>query len=197
MSVPDGLRLGLTTLTVVPVGGPRRLDRRSAGVAMALAPLVGLLLGVVATALLLAVRAVGPRHAALLPAALAGAALAGLTRGLHLDGLADTADGLGCYLPAARAREAMKAPDVGALGLAAVVLVLLVQTAALAQPVTAGRGASALLVAAVTSRLAVTAACTPATSAGQPSGLGALVAGTVPRRLPAALIRPGTPRRCP
>ena len=42
---PDGLRLALTTLTVLPVRGPAALDRRTAGRAMALAPLVGLLLG--------------------------------------------------------------------------------------------------------------------------------------------------------
>jgi adenosylcobinamide-GDP ribazoletransferase len=49
----------------------------------------------------------------------------------------------------------MKAPDVGALGLAAVVLVLLVQVTALSACLSAGRGGTALLVALVTGRVAV------------------------------------------
>ena len=40
----SGLRLALTTLTVLPVRGPEEVDRRTAGRAMALAPLVGLVL---------------------------------------------------------------------------------------------------------------------------------------------------------
>ena len=61
---------------------------------MAWAPAVGLLLGVIAAAVLLAADhplGAGP----LTSAAIAVAALALLSRGLHLDGLADLADGLG------------------------------------------------------------------------------------------------------
>jgi adenosylcobinamide-GDP ribazoletransferase len=176
----DGLRLALTTLTVVPVRGPHALDRRTAGWAMALAPAVGLLLGLTAAAVLVGARAAGPEGSALLPAALAVAALAGATRGLHLDGLADTVDGLGSYLTPAGARAVMKAPDLGPLGMAAVALGLLVQTAALAQAVAAGRGVLAVVLAVVCGRLAVSLACTPATPPAAPSGLGHLVAGTVP-----------------
>jgi len=181
--VLDGLRLALTTLTVARVAGPSRLDRRTAGAAMTLAPAVGLLLGLVAAGVLLVSGLGGP--GGLLPAALAVASLAALTRGLHLDGLADTADGLGSYLPPERAREVMKAPEVGALGLVTVLLVLLVQSAALAACVTTDRGTAAVLVAVVTGRLAVTAACTRGTPAASTGGLGALVAGTV--RRPAVL----------
>ena len=128
--MPDGLRLALTTLTVLPVRGPDRLDRSTAGTAMRLAPLVGLLLAVPLAALAAGVEhsTVGPP---LLACALVLAAHALLTRGLHLDGLVDLADGLGSYGSPERAREIMKQPDVGALGLAAVVLVLLVQVASL------------------------------------------------------------------
>ena len=178
--MPDGLRLALTTLTVLPVRGPDRLDRSSAGTAMRLAPLVGLLLAVPLTGLLAVVghSTVGPP---LLACALVLAAHALLTRGLHLDGLADLADGLGSYGSPERAREVMKQPDVGALGLAAVVLVLLVQVAALQACVLAGRGSTAVVVALVTARVAVTAACTVGVPAAAPGGLGALVAGTVGR----------------
>ncbi len=179
----DGLRLALTTLTVLPVRGPAALDRRTAGRAMVLAPLVGLLLGGIAAGVLVGLDAVttGPP---LLPAVAALAVLAALTRGLHLDGLADLADGLGSYAGPARAREVMKQPDVGALGLAAVVLVLLLQAGALVACVEAGRGVTAVVLAAVAGRLAVALACTPGTPAAAPGGLGALVAGTVRPAVP-------------
>lgn len=182
----DGLRLALTTLTVLPVRGPQALDRRTAGRAMALAPVVGLLLALPAAGVLAGLDAVteGPP---LLPAAAAVAVLALLTRGLHLDGLADLADGLGSYAGPARARAVMKQPDVGALGLAAVVLSLLVQVAALSACASAGRGAPSLVLAVVAGRLAVALACTPATPAAAPGGLAALVAGTVRPAVPVAV----------
>ncbi len=184
--VAAGLRLALTTLTVLPLRGPARVDRSVAGWAMGLAPLVGLGLGTALSVLLVGVDRLtaGPP---LLASALVVAGLGLLTRGLHLDGLADLADGLGSYGPPERAREVMKQPDVGALGLAAVVLVLLVQVAALLACVSAGRGVSSLLVAVVTARIAVTAACTTGVPAASSVGLGALVAGTVPRGVAALL----------
>ena len=176
----DGLRLALTTLTILPVRGPAQLDRRTAGWAMRYAPLVGLLLAVVLAAVLAGADRLtaGPP---LLACALTLAVHAALTRGLHLDGLADLADGLGSYGTPERARAIMKQPDVGALGLAAVVLVLGVQVAALQACVVAGRGPTALVVALVTARVAVTAACTTGVPAATAGGLGALVAETVPR----------------
>ena len=183
--MPDGLRLALTTLTVARVRGPRALDRRTARTAMELAPLVGLLLGAVAAGLLLLLDATP-----LLAASLAVTALALLTRGLHLDGLADLVDGLGSYRDPEGTRAVMKAPDVGPLGLVAVVLTLLVQTAALTaalqhdHPVTA---VTAVVTAVVTGRLAITWACA-GPAAATPTGLGALVAGTVRRPLALAWL---------
>ena len=176
----DGLRLALTTLTVLPVRGPARLDRRTAGAAMQLAPVVGVLLGLPLAGVLLGVERLtqGPP---LLACALVVALHALATRGLHLDGLADLADGLGSYGPPERARAVMKAPDVGALGAAALVLVPAVQVAALLACTLAGSGGPAVLVAVVTARVAVTAACTRGVPAATSDGLGALVAQTVPR----------------
>lgn len=186
--MPDGLRLALTTLTVAPVRGPRTLDRRTAGRAMELAPLVGLALATVACVVLYGARRV--QHApgpATLGCVLAVATLALLTRGLHLDGLADLTDGLGSYRDPEGARAVMKAPDVGPLGVAAVVLVLLVQVAALDDLVVEGRSTASLLLAVAAGRLAVTGACrsTPAATA---EGLGALVAGTVRRGVTTAWL---------
>ncbi len=172
------LRLALTTLTVLPVRGPTTLDRTVAGRAMALAPLVGVLLAVPAVLVLVLVEGYTqgpPLLAAVLPLGL----LALLTRGLHLDGLADLADGLGTYGSPERARAVMKQPDVGAFGVAALVLLLAVQAAALLACTSAGRGGVSLGIAVVTGRLAITLACTPHTPAATDQGLGALVAGSV------------------
>jgi adenosylcobinamide-GDP ribazoletransferase len=174
--VPDGLRLVLTTLTVLPLRPAERFDRRTAGRAMELAPAVGLLLGLLAGGLVFLVRVVGAPD--LLAAALGIAALALLTRGLHLDGLADLADGLASYRDPEGTRAVMKAPDVGPLGVAAVVLVLLVQTAALASAIAQHRGTLSLLTAVLAGRVAMTAACT-GTPAATAEGMGALVARTV------------------
>lgn len=184
--VTAGLRLALTTLTVLPVRGPAAVDRDAAGWAMRLAPVVGLLLALPLAGVLVLVEELteGPP---LLAAVLVVALLALLTRGLHLDGLADLADGLGSYGTPERARAVMKQPDVGALGAVALVLVPAVQVAALVACTAAGRGALAVVLAVVTGRVAVTAACTVGVPAASPEGLGALVAGTVPRWTPAAL----------
>jgi adenosylcobinamide-GDP ribazoletransferase len=180
--VPDGLRLALTTFTVLPVRAGR-VDRSSAATAMGLAPLVGAALGAVAggTAALL--------HAAGAPALVGGAAGIGLaallTRGLHLDGLADTVDGLGSYRSGPAALEIMKRPDIGPFGVVALVLVLLLQAGSLGG-LTSTNAVLAGVAALATGRLAVSWACRRGVPAARPDGLGALVAGTV--RAPALVL---------
>jgi adenosylcobinamide-GDP ribazoletransferase len=180
--VPDGrfsagARLALTTFTVLPVR-PARVDRPAATVAMALAPAVGAALGLALSGVLLAGAAVGPP---LVAGGLTVAAAALLTRGLHLDGLADTVDALGSYRSGPDALEIMKKPDVGPFGVVALVLVLLVQAAALAA--LADRPRPAVVAAVVTGtaagRLGASWACRRGVPAARPTGLGALVAGTV------------------
>jgi adenosylcobinamide-GDP ribazoletransferase len=177
----DGLRLAGTLLTAVPIpgdGAARGMpDRRTAAAAMYWSPVIGLLLGAAAAGVLLACRAghSGP----LLAAVLAIALLAALTRGLHLDGLADLADGLGSRQPAGRALEIMKQSDIGPFGVATIVLTVLIQVSALARAEQIGRGPVAVVAAAVTARLAMTLACRRTVPSARPDGLGALVAGTV------------------
>ncbi|WP_231331158.1 adenosylcobinamide-GDP ribazoletransferase [Actinomadura graeca] len=175
-----GLRLAVTFLTIVPLpagGGAERVDREAARAAMLLAPAVGLITGGAAALVLLAGDALG--LSPLLRAALAVAVTAVLTRALHLDGLADLADGLGSGRPAAEALTIMKRSDIGPFGVVTLVLVLLAQVAALAS---APHAVTAVLVAAVTGRLALPWACRAAVPPARPGGLGALVAGTVPVR---------------
>ena len=178
-----GLRLAVSLLTVIPVR-TGRVDRETARWAMTLAPLAGLLVGAAAAFVLVAGGWLG--FGSLLGAALAVGTMAALTRGLHLDGLADLADGLGSGKPAAEALTIMKKSDIGPFGVITVVLVLAIQIAALAEEPVA-----AVVVAAMTGRLAVTWACRTRVRAARSEGLGALVAGTV-RRLDAAAMTVAT-----
>ena len=170
-------RFALSFLTVLPVPAGR-VDREVAGLALALAPAVGALLGLFAGALgaLAAALGAGP----LLVAVLVVGALAGLTRALHLDGLADTADGLGSARPPAEALDVMRRSDIGPFGVVTLVLVLLTQVAALASLADSIRLVLGLAVAAATGRLAACLACRPGVPPARLDGLGALVAGAVP-----------------
>jgi len=187
----SGLRLSVTLLTAIPLRGtaPERPPSRAiVAAAMTWAPAVGLLLGAVAAAVLVVADhtlGVGPLTAA----GLSVAALAALTRGLHLDGLADLADGLGSGKPAPVALEIMRRSDIGPFGTVTLILALLIQVAAISHAESPGPagGAAALIAAVVTGRLALTWACRQGVPAARPDGLGALVAGTVRLAIPVAL----------
>lgn len=194
-------RFAVGMLTVFPVRAVEA-DRRLAGRAMALAPVVGLVLGLAAAVILATVRWAGGTP--LLAAVLAVGTLAWLTRGLHLDGLADLADGLGSGRPAEQALAVMKRSDIGAFGVITLALTLLAQIAALTaltDPAQVERSPSqtipadavvaglALISASVTGRLAITWACRGGVPAARPGGLGALVAQTVrPHQMIAATV---------
>ncbi|MFJ1565192.1 adenosylcobinamide-GDP ribazoletransferase [Streptomyces erythrochromogenes] len=185
-SFRDGVRFAFGTLTVLPAR-ITRWDRPAARTGMACAPLAGLVVGALAAVpgVLLLLLGAGP----LLAAAVTVAVPAALTRGLHLDGLADTADGLGSAKPADEALRIMKKSDIGPFGVIALVVALLVQTAALFELYAESwvRGALAAVIAAVTARLAMTLASREGVPPARPEGLGAAVAGAVPRPAAAAL----------
>jgi adenosylcobinamide-GDP ribazoletransferase len=183
--VGDGLRLSFTTLSVLPVRPSERLDRAAAGRAMELAPLTGLVLGLLAAGLVFVSRVLGAPST--VAAVIGIGTLALLTRGLHLDGLADLVDGLSSYRDPEGTRAVMKAPDLGPLGAAALVLVLLMQVVCLSSAIGQHRGTLSFLAAVVVGRVAVTAACT-GTPAATPDGMGALVAGTARRGIARAWV---------
>ncbi|MGC0332459.1 adenosylcobinamide-GDP ribazoletransferase [Streptomyces sp. SAI-170] len=182
-SIPaaHGLRFAFGTLSVLPVR-VTRWDREAARGGMLCAPLVGAVLGIAAGAvgLLLLVLGAGP----LLAAVASVAVPAVLTRGLHLDGIADTADGLGSGKPAEDALRIMKQSDIGPFGVITLLFVLLAQVAAVAQLYDGSwtRGALAVVVSATAGRLALTLAARVGVPAARPEGLGAAVAGVVPVR---------------
>ena len=177
----DGLRFAFGTLSVLPVK-VTRWDREAARGGMLCAPLVGLALGGIAAALGLLLLFLGASE--LLAAIATVTVPAVLTRGLHLDGLADTADGLGSGKPAEDALRIMKQSDIGPFGVITLVLVLLAQIAALTQVYgdSWARGAVAAVVSATAARLALTLAARTGVPAARPEGLGAAVAGVVPLR---------------
>ncbi|GAA0477896.1 adenosylcobinamide-GDP ribazoletransferase [Paractinoplanes deccanensis] len=172
MTLLDGLRLSVTTLTVLPIRGGR-VDRATAAVAMSAAPLVGALLGAILAALLWLLREAHTPH--LVAAAVTVTAAALLSRGMHLDGLADTIDALGSYRRGDAALDIMKKSDIGPFGVAAIAATMLIQTATLTT-----LSPTAVIVAYTAGRLAIPLACRRGIPAARPEGLGALVAGTVP-----------------
>lgn len=153
------------------------------------APWVGAAIGVVAAAVLEAVRQL-TKHSnggTMLASALVITTVAVATRGLHLDGLADTADGLGSAKPAADALDIMKRSDIGPFGVVTLVLLLLIEVLALDTSVSRGSGGLSVIVAVMTGRLAAAWGCAQSVPAARPDGLGATVAGTL-RRSSLALL---------
>ncbi len=188
--LPHGLRFAFGTLTVLPVT-VTRWDREAARGGMLCAPVAGLVVG--AGAALVGVTLLAMGAGPLLAAVATAASGAALTRGLHLDGLADTADGLGSGKPAEDALRVMKQSDIGPFGVITLLFVLLAQVAALFQAYEASwaRGVLAAVVSATAARLVLTLAARTGGAPARPEGLGAAVAGTVPVR--GALL--GGPRR--
>ena len=163
-------------LTVLRV--PARAAASTRGV-LPWAPLVGLVLGALAAGVGVAGARLG---SPLTGAVLAVAALAALTRGLHLDGLADTADGLGPLRGRERALEVMRQGDVGPFGVVTVLLTVLLQVAAAATLLEADQGWTALVAAPLVARLAMARTGLAGVPVAAGSALGQSVAGTVSAR---------------
>ncbi len=179
-SAPNPLVVALGLFSTIPMRSVENIDARMAGRAMASFPLVGLLLGVLSgAALWLAGSLGGP----LLGAVLGIATLAWVTGALHLDGLADTADGLGSRKPAAQALEVMRRSDIGPMGVIALLFVLLADVAALSHLSTGESlvGALALVGAAILGRVSVVFATTSGHDVARPQGFGALFHGVTHR----------------
>ena len=180
-----GLRLATGFLTILPVRLTSEIPPSLARAAM----LWGWL--AVAPIALLAAVLGGIGHALGLPALLAGALVVGMgawgTRALHLDGLADTIDGLGSGRESDRALQVMRRGDVGPMGVVGLVLAILTQAAGFAAVLTRPWGwlqVAAILMAA---RAALALGCARDVPAARPDGLGALFASTVPRGAAAGL----------
>lgn len=174
----DALRLAVGTLTAIPVAGPSRVTPRVATGALLLAPLAALPLGAIVTAVLW-----GGASMSLPPLAVGFVAVGGLalgSRALHLDGLSDVADGLTASYSRERSLEVMKGGTAGPAGVAALVIVLGVQAAALATYVGSWRDAVVAGLVVGGSRLALWVVCARPVPPARMDGLGVSFTGRVP-----------------
>lgn len=180
----DELRAAMMMLTRLPLRGPP-----VAGTGVRAFALVGGLLGLATFLPLMALGAPMPTVSAILAVAL----LAILSGGLHLDGLADTFDALVAVGPDA-AERARRDPAVGAAGATALIVVLGLDVAALAD-LLAHRGAVfaglACVVAGSVSRLVPAVLARMARSAAEQDGLGAWFVGRTNSRDVAVVIATG------
>lgn len=136
--------VAIAFLTRLPVPGAPALDAAEVGRAAMFFPAVGALLGGL---LAVAARILSPRLTPTLAAALLVALLALLTGALHLDGLADTADGFGGGRTAEDVLRIMRDHAVGAFGATALVITLGVKVAAIAALVDGANASTWLLLA--------------------------------------------------
>ncbi len=142
-------RSAVAFLTVVPIAADAGQPGERLG--RAYFPAIGALLGLVAGVCFALVAAL---TAPLIAAVAATAVLAVLTGALHLDGVADAADGLFGGKDVAGRLAVMRDPRVGSFGLVAVILVLVGDVAALAS-MSPAQALVALVIAGAISRWAL------------------------------------------
>ena len=173
----DGWLLATGTLTVIRVPPPSQVDRRVAGMAMALAPIAVLPLALAAALVALLGDRVDLPPLATTYAVVLTLALG--NRALHWDGLADTADGLTASYSPARSLEVMRTGAAGPAGVVAIVLVTGLQAAALLPIVRHEDGWLVVGLLVCASRVCLALACLRGVPAARTDGLGAVHIGSV------------------
>jgi adenosylcobinamide-GDP ribazoletransferase len=118
--VKDLLR-AFSFLTILPVGSGLSSGERELARSMAFFPIVGLAVGLLLALGYYLFSFVLPRPLALW---LTIGLLAFLTRGLHLDGFADTMDGLACGGTKEKVLEVMRDSRIGAFGVISLILLI-------------------------------------------------------------------------
>lgn len=182
----------LGMFSIIPVPAQLDLDEKDVARAVGMLPGVGLVIGLISGATCAGLHLLGVSP--FLSAAIAVAIWALCTGGFHLDGLADTNDGLASRKSSEEALEIMKKHDIGPMGVATIVLVLLIDFGALAA--IGGHGwalVAAITVAPMICRVTALAGTGKWVKPARATGLGAMFVGatSVVGLLSAALISLG------
>ncbi|MDR1487637.1 MAG: adenosylcobinamide-GDP ribazoletransferase [Deltaproteobacteria bacterium] len=168
----ENLRNSLAFLTLIPIGQKKILSDQEFGRLPGYFPLVGLCIGVLTLVLALMIEFVNLPKAVIAIFLVAFQVI--LTRGFHLDGLADTADALLSHRSIERKLEILKDSHLGTFGVLAIVLDVLLKASLLASLENAQGGipASALLLFPIWGRLAASVVAATSTYARPSPGLG-------------------------
>jgi adenosylcobinamide-GDP ribazoletransferase len=170
--VRDGLRsavAAVTFLTAIPLGRTTEVGSRDLRGGLVLFPAVGALIGALTAATAWGAAIVMPS----LPAAILGVAVGVLVTGaMHLDGLGDTADGIGAALAGREPAAVMHDPRLGTFGGAALVLDLLLKVSVLSALVAGPRFPVEAIAAGALGRTAAIALIAAVPYAGSASGAG-------------------------
>jgi adenosylcobinamide-GDP ribazoletransferase len=189
--VRDGLRsaiAALSFLTAVPVGPGAAIAAADLRRGVVLFPLVGALVGGEMGLVTWAAAQVLPT----LPAAALGVATGAiLTGAMHLDGLADTADGIGAALAGRDPAPAMADPRLGTFGGVALALDLLLKASVLSALVEAGGFPWEAVAAGALGRGSILALAVALPYAGPAEGAGAWTGPLDGRRFAAGLVIAG------
>lgn len=176
MSALAGWRLALGTLTIIP-SGPVTATPAAVRWCIGLGPLVVLPIVAAATAC----TALGGRLG--LPELVTGLLTVGAmalgTRAMHLDAVADVADGLGGGWTPERARSILKSGGVGPMGVVALILVIGLQAASAGALAATAHGWALVAVALAVSRWFMAPVCR-----GLPAMPGSTLGGVFARALP-------------
>lgn len=116
-------------LTIVPIPGNRGMGEEDIACSVPWFPVIGLMLGAAAAAIAWGMSLVAPP---MVTAGVIVVVLLSFSGCFHMDGLADSADGMLSSRPRERILEIMKDSHIGAMGVIAIVCVLLVKFASLA-----------------------------------------------------------------
>lgn len=177
--------VALQFLTRLPVRLRAAPNEEELGRSLLFYPLVGLLIGMLLATLAMAISAASISD--LLGAALVLAAWVVLTGGLHLDGLADSADAwIGGRGERERTLAILKDPYCGPMGVTALVVILLVKFGALAALLSYGKGWAVAVVPELgRAALPLLLLTTPYV---RPGGLGAALTTHLHRKMAAVIV---------
>lgn len=172
----------LRTLTILPIPGK---DATNLASALPFFPAIGVLIGATVISALYAISLTGWTTGA---GVLAMILAVWITRGLHVDGLADVADALGASRTRERRLEIMKDPHTGAFGVMAIVANLLLKAVALGHLAACNQWSIAVVPFIVARTAQVMLATTLPYARAEGGKAGAFVAEARPHHLVLALV---------